>query len=103
MFSVPNNDQNEAGTLRFRPSPEAVYDYVGDQAVLIHMRTNQIYELNWTASRFWELLCAGHNQAKIQQLMLQEFDVAEADLSHEIEALLASLKNKGLIKACEES
>jgi len=29
--------------------------------------------------------------------MLQEFDVAKADLSREIEGLLASLENKGLI------
>ena len=84
--------------MRFQASSDTVYNSIGDQAVVIHMKTNQIYELNRTGARFWQLLCAGHDLEKIQQLMLQEFDVAEADLAAEIEAMLASLKNEGLIK-----
>ncbi|MBA3474632.1 MAG: PqqD family protein [Rubrobacter sp.] len=61
------------------------------------MRTNQIYELNQTGARFWELLSAGHDRAEIQRIMLQEFDVVEADLTAEIDTMLASLKSEGLI------
>jgi hypothetical protein len=61
------------------------------------MTTNQIYELNRTGARFWELLSAGNDRKTIQQLMLQEFDVAEADLDREIEAMITSLENEGLI------
>jgi hypothetical protein len=65
------------------------------------MRTDRIYELNRTGTRFWELLCAGYTQAEIQQLMLQEFGVAEDDLAVEIKAMLASLQDEGLVTAYE--
>ena len=65
------------------------------------MRTDRIYELNRTGTRFWELLCAGYTQTEIQQLMLQEFGVAEDDLAVEIKAMLASLQDEGLVTAYE--
>jgi hypothetical protein len=65
------------------------------------MRTNRIYELNRTGTRFWELLSAGYTQAEIEQLMLQEFGVAEDDLAVEIKAMLASLQDEGLVTAYE--
>jgi len=97
LNSAANDGRHGAGASRFRPSADTLYERIGDETVLIHMRTNQIYELNRTAARFWDLLCAGHDRAEIQQLVLQEFDVAEADIEREIEALLASLKEEGLI------
>lgn len=97
MDPVPNKNQEGDDALRFQPSPDAVYNRVGDQAVLIHMGTNRIYELNRTGVRFWELLSDGHDLLEIQQIMLQEFDVAQADLLAEIETMLASLKNEGLV------
>jgi hypothetical protein len=98
---VTNDDRSGAGislkASRFRPTPDVVYDRIGEEAVLIHMGTNRIYELNRTGMRFWELLCAGHDRIEIRRLMVREFDVAEADLAVEIEVMLASLKNEGLI------
>jgi hypothetical protein len=61
------------------------------------MATNRVYELNQTGTRFWELLCAGYDQTEIRRLIFQEFDVAEAELAAEIEAMLATLRNEGLI------
>ena len=95
--SAARNEQNESGASRFQPGPDTIYERVGEGIVLVDTRTNEIYELNRTAARFWELVCAGNDLAATQQRMLQEFDVAKADLSREIEGLLASLENKGLI------
>ena len=90
-------DQGRDDASRFQVSSDIVYQQTGDEAVLVDMNTNQIYELNRTGARFWELLSAGHDRTEIQQLMLQEFDVAEADLAVEIEAMITSLENEGLI------
>jgi hypothetical protein len=81
----------------FRVSPDTVYNVLDDQSVLINVRTNELYELNRTGTRFWELLSAGHNRAQIRQLMLQEFDVAETVLDREIDSLIDSLQGAGLI------
>ena len=78
-------------------SPDTVYNILDDQSVLINVRTNELYELNRTGTRFWELLSAGHSRAQIRQLMLQEFDVDEVVLDREIDSLVASLQDAGLI------
>jgi len=87
---------------RFRPSPDVVYNRIGDEAVLIHMKTNRIYELNPTAARLWELLSAGHDRAEMQRLMLQEYDVTEDQLRGEVENQLESLINDRLIEPAGE-
>jgi hypothetical protein len=98
---VTNDDRSRACTSSFRPSPDSVYSRIGEESVLVNMRTNRIYELNRTGTRFWELLSAGYTQAEIEQLMLQEFGVAEDDLAVEIKAMLASLQDEGLVTAYE--
>ena len=95
---MTKKDQTKTSTSLFQPAPDTVYNRIDQETVLVlHMRTNRIYELNQTGARFWELLCAGYDQATIHQLMLQEFDVAEADMVVETEVMLASLKNEDLI------
>jgi hypothetical protein len=82
----------------FKPTSDAVYNRIGNEGVIIHMKTNRIYDLNRTAVRFWELLSTGHNQVEIKQIMLQEFEVSESQLSTEMETLLTSLENEQLIE-----
>jgi hypothetical protein len=76
---------------------------VSDLMVLVHMETNRIYELNRTASRFWELLSEGNDVAGIQQRLLQEFDVTDAQLAGEINELLAAFHTEYLIVPGKES
>lgn len=95
--STGNKGQGETDATRFRASSDVVYNRVGDQGMLVHMQTNQIYELNHTGARFWELLSAGHDRVEIQRIMLQEFDVTEADVAAEIDTMIASLTKEGLI------
>ena len=67
--------------------------------VLVHLQTNHMYALNRTATRVWELLAVGCDQAQIQQQLLQEFDVDETHLAGEIETLFASLIDAHLLSA----
>jgi hypothetical protein len=97
MNSAFGNSQG--GSQRYRVSPDTVYNTLDDQSVLINVRTNEIYELNQTGTRFWDLLCAGHDRAGIRRVMLQEFEVDEAVLDREIEGLISSLESSSLIIA----
>lgn len=81
----------------FRPEPDVVGQRLGEEMVLIHLRTNHIYELNRTGARFWELLTAGLDPARIRQSMLSEYGVDEAHLDREISTLLSSLHREQLI------
>jgi hypothetical protein len=84
---------------RFRANPDVVTQRIGDQVVLVHIGTNRIYELNRTGTRFWELLCAGHDQAEIRHIILQEFEVTEDQLAGEIEELVGALTKEDLISS----
>jgi hypothetical protein len=95
-----NSSKGADPNLRFRASPDVVFNRLGDETVLIHLSTNRILKLNRTATRLWELICDGRSQSEIQQTMLDEFDVSEADISGGIEQLLTSLQSEQLIEPC---
>jgi hypothetical protein len=84
-----------------RPSPDMIFKRLGDEMVLFHLRTDRFYELNETAARFWELLCAGCDSVQIRERMLEEFAVDADQLAGEAEALLASLRQEDLITVDE--
>lgn len=96
-MSSEGNDIDGTDTSRFRASPDTVYNDIGNQSVLIHMKTNKIFELNRTGARFWELLCSGQDLGTIRETMLREFDVSEAELDHETKTLLGALQAEGLV------
>jgi hypothetical protein len=76
---------------RVRVSPDAVARRVGDQVVLVHLRTNRIYELNRTGARLWELLQGGADLQQANQRMLAEFDVNEEELRNNMNEIVNEL------------
>ena len=72
-------------------SPDVIFQRIGDQGLLAHMNTNRVFELNRTATRLWELLAEGLDQAQIQQQMSEDFEVNETQLTEEIKTLFDSL------------
>ena len=87
-----------ATPVRFRSSPDALATRVGDEIVLVDLKTDQIYSLNRTAARIWELLCADCDRAEVERRMLEEFDVTPAELAEAIDALVASMTRGGLLE-----
>jgi hypothetical protein len=80
-----------------RPSADAVTKRVGDEVVLVHLRTNRIYTLNRTGARFWELLEDGHDPERAREQLLLEFDVGEEQLREEMRGLVDELVDRGLL------
>jgi Coenzyme PQQ synthesis protein D (PqqD) len=93
-IEVPPNRRQ----LRLRPSPDVVSRRLESEIVLVHLRTNRIYELNRTAARLWELLEAGCDRADLQLRMRETFDVDEARLVGEIDAVLTQFEQDSLVK-----
>jgi Coenzyme PQQ synthesis protein D (PqqD) len=82
---------------QLRPNPDVVWRQVGDEVVLVNMKTNRIYSLNSTGARLWELLDSGADRREIEQAMLDEFDVEPAQLREEIDSQLDRLAREGLV------
>jgi len=77
--------------MRAWPSEHAVSRRVGDRLVLIHLQTNQIYELNETSARLWELLNESADVSLAEQQLFEEFEVDRTRLAAEIESTVSAL------------
>jgi hypothetical protein len=72
---------------------------VGAGAVLIHLRTNQIYELNAQGSRIWELVQDGLNRDAIIDALEREFEADRTRIGADVDILLSRLVDAGLVEA----
>lgn len=80
-----------------RPSADAVSSRIGDAGVLVHLRTNRIFELNSTGVRIWELLGEGRGLADVERILQQEFEGDHGQLRADLLSLVAALRHEGLI------
>jgi len=82
---------------RLNPAKDVVARRLGDEIVLVNLRTNLIFELNRTGARFWELLADGCDRREIERRMRDEFDVDRDTLRREIDGIASSLHGAGLV------
>jgi hypothetical protein len=80
------------------PSPDVVSRRVGDEAVLVDLKTNRIFALSPTGARFWELLSEGRGRPEIEGQLLEEYDVDREQVTAEIDALVETLEGEGLVR-----
>ena len=64
----------------YQPNPDVVAQRVQDEVVLVNLRTNEIYTLNKTAARAWELIAEGRDRSGVEAGLAEEFTVEEADV-----------------------
>lgn len=84
---------------RPRLNPDVVSRRLGDEIVLVHLGTNQIYRLNATGARFWELAAEGLDEQAIAARLRAEFDVGDEQVRGEIAAMVERLAAEGLVRA----
>ncbi len=82
-----------------KPNPDVLFQRLGDQMVLLNLRTDRIFELNETAARLWELLVEGRDLRSIEFELAKEFAVGLAELRTEIERMLVSMKDEQFLLA----
>jgi len=80
-----------------QPSSQVVSSRLGEGAVLVHLETNQIFELNTTGVRTWELIVEGLDLDAVIHRLGREFDVDEGRIRAEVTDLVAALVRQGLL------
>jgi hypothetical protein len=80
------------------PSPDVVSRRLGDEVVLVHLKTNRIFSLSPTGARLWELLSDGMSRPEIEQQLREEYDVSREAVSAEIDSLVATLEAEALVR-----
>jgi hypothetical protein len=82
----------------YQPNPDVVAQRVQDEVVLVNLRTNEIYTLNKTAARAWELIAEGRDRSGVEAGLAEEFTIEDADVQSELDGLLDQLVEKELIQ-----
>ena len=98
MHRAPSDpDRDPAGSLP-SPSPDVASRRLGDEVVLVHLKTNRIFSLSPTGARFWELLSDGRTRPEIEAELLDEYDVSREEVSAEIDSLVRMLRTEDLVQ-----
>lgn len=87
----------EAARARFRLGSDTAVEHLGDEVVLIHLKTDRLFVLNRTGARIWELLADGHEVTEIERQVLREFEATQGEVAADVRSLLESLQREQLI------
>ena len=83
---------------RLRVNPAITSQRFGDDAVLIDLRTNEVYEINRTAARMWQLLRDGVDVDDIEGRLASEFEIEPEELRRQMESFLVILLDAKLVE-----
>ena len=84
---------------RWEPDPSVVSQLVEGETVLVHLETNEIYALNRTATRAWELIATGEAYGAMRAELQREFDAAGDEIEGDLAKLLSDLVAKKLVRS----
>jgi hypothetical protein len=80
-----------------KPAEDVVARRVGNEVVLVNLRTNRIFSLNRTGARLWELLEQGLTREAIAEQLTKEFDADPARVAAETREILSALAAERLV------
>lgn len=78
--------------------PEVISQILGNEAVLLHLKTEVYYTLDETAMRIWQLIGEYEgDQQIIVSRMQDEFDVDETTLKTDLKRIIEEFSQEGLL------
>jgi hypothetical protein len=80
-------------------SPDVLFQEVSGEIVLLDLASEKYFGLDEVGARIWTLLSEGRAVGEVVEALLQEYDVDRATLESDMESLLTSLLEAGLIAA----
>jgi hypothetical protein len=91
--------RSDPGAERLEVNPDVVFRRVETEVVLVKIATNEIFALNPTGARTWELLVECGDISETVAGLAEEFDAPEAVLQDQVEAFVAELRRQGFLLA----
>lgn len=92
----------DTDSRRYRFSEDVIARRMGEKTVLVHLGTNQVYTLNRTGTRLWELIGEGLDPEQIEGKLVEEFEVEPGRLAAELEERLSTLVEAELLTLGED-
>ncbi len=90
-------------SMRVTSGPDVVFQMVGDEAVLLNMKTTLYLGLNAVGARMWIALTGAKSIQTAFESLQAEFDVPAEQLRKDVEEFLTKLNEHGLINNTSDS
>jgi len=91
-----------AFTQKVTLSPEALFQEVGGEIVILDLKSETYFGLDEVGARIWQLMEEHGDMQKVYEAILDEFDVESGRLQADMTALFDELAKSGLISADDE-
>lgn len=85
------------------PAAHVVSRRLDETFFLVNLESNAVFELNTTGSEIWSWIDDKHSLSGCIDYLLSKFDAEPADLREEVESLVTSLVQEGLIETSRET
>jgi hypothetical protein len=82
-----------------RPAPDVLFRDLGDEAVLLDLKSGTYFGLNAVGSRIWQLIAAPAPLGTVRDRLLAEYDVEADQAWRDIQTLVGELLRRGLLAA----
>ncbi len=83
---------------RLRICDDVVFQNLQGELVLLHLKTNVYCGLDSIGTRIWQFLEEGKSLGEVVQLLLDEYEVAESQLTQDLLNLTRTLQEKELVQ-----
>jgi hypothetical protein len=83
---------------RVTVAPDVLFRVVGDEAVLLNLKTEKYLGLDATGTRMWTVLNDAPSVRAAYDILLNEYEVTPDQLRQDLDAFLSKLLEHGLIE-----
>jgi hypothetical protein len=88
---------NPSFSMRVVSAPDVIFQTVGDEAVILNLKTSLYLGLNPVGTRMWMTLTGAESIQEAFEALQMEYDVPADQLSRDLEEFLARLNEYALI------
>ena len=85
-------------TERIKISPDVLFRVVGDEGVLVNLKTERYLGLNPVGTRMWNVLSGASSIQAAYDELLQEYEVEPAQLRADLQEFIDQLLGQNLIE-----
>ncbi len=82
----------------FAVNEKILFQKLGDEAVILHLDSEEYFGLDGIGTRIWEVLIEEGSIEKALPILLNEFEVDENTLRKDIEELVVELKAENILQ-----
>ncbi|WP_057832347.1 PqqD family protein [Colwellia sp. TT2012] len=83
--------------VSYQLAEDVLFQKVAEETVILEPETGEYYTLNAIATFMVEQLQQGYAKSKVIDLVLEKYQVSKAEVSQDIEELLAQMLKQGLL------